>query len=125
MIQGICLVNYPDYDFTKKPYQGTLIAWAVVLVCVFFNAVIGSLLPKVEAAFLIAHVLGFFAILIPLVYYGPHADATELFSSYLNEGGWSTYGLSFMVGSLGSAFSFLGADAAVHVCSTFLHTPSY
>lgn len=123
MIQGLCLVNYPAYGLTYKPYQGTLITWAVVLVCVFFNTVIGSLLPKVEAAFLILHVLGFFAILIPLVYYGPKGDVTELFSSYLNEGGWSTYGLSFMVGSLGSAFSFVGADAAVHVRKIRLAQP--
>jgi choline transport protein len=122
MIQGICLVNWPDYGLADKPYQGTLITFAVIGICVFFNTVIGSLLPKVEGAFLILHILGFFAILIPLVYYAPKGNASELFSEYLNEGGWPTYGLSFMVGTLGSAFSFAGADAAVHVGFT---SPTY
>lgn len=116
MIQALCLINWPDYANTAAPYQVTLITFAVVLVCVFFNTIIGGLLPKVEGAFLILHVLGFFAILIPLVYYSPKGTASELFSTYLNEGNWPTYGLSFMVGTLGAAFSFVGADAAVHVC---------
>ena len=115
MIQGLLVLNYESYTFER--WHGTLLGWAVVLVSVFFNTVIGMVLPKVEGAFLILHILGFFAILIPLVYYGPHGTTSDVFGVYLNEGGWSSYGLSFMVGTLGLAFSFVGADAAVHVCS--------
>lgn len=118
MIQSLCLINWPDYANVYAGWQGTLISWAVVLVCVFFNTVVGSLLPKVEGSFMMLHVLGFFAILIPLVYYAPKATAAEVFSSatsYQNAGMWPSYGTSFMVGTLGAAFSFVGADAAVHV----------
>lgn len=118
MIQALCLINWPDYANVYAGWQGTLISWAVVLVCVFFNTVVGSLLPKVEGSFMMLHVLGFFAILIPLVYYAPKATADEVFnsvSSYQNAGMWPTYGTAFMVGTLGAAFSFVGADAAVHV----------
>lgn len=118
MIQSLCLINWPDYANVYAGWQGTLISWAVVLVCVFFNTVVGSLLPKVEGSFMILHVLGFFAILIPLVYYAPKATAAEVFNSatsYQNAGMWPTYGTSFMVGTLGAAFSFVGADAAVHM----------
>lgn len=99
-------------------WQGTLISWAVVLVCVFFNTVVGSLLPKIEGTFMILHILGSFAILIPLVYYAPKATAAEVFgatTSYQNAGIWPNYGTSFLVGTLRAAFSFVGADAAVHV----------
>ena len=113
IIQGLIILNYQDYNFQRC--HGTLIAWAMVLVGVFFNTVISNMLPQVEGMFLILHVLGFFAILVPLVYYAPHGNATDIFSTYLNEGGWPTYGLSFMVGTSGVAFSFVGADAAVHV----------
>ena len=117
MIQALCLINWPDYANHVQPYQSTLVTFLIIIVCVLFNTVIGGLLPKVEGAFLILHILGFFAILIPLLYYSPKGSASVLFSTYLNEGGWSSYGLSFMVGSIGAAFSFVGADAAVHVRS--------
>ena len=113
IIQGLIVLNYQDYIFQR--YHGTLITWAMVLVGVFFNTVISNTLPQVEGMFLILHVLGFFAILVPLVYYAPHGNASDIFSTYMNEGGWPTYGLSFMVGTSGVAFSFVGADAAVHV----------
>jgi amino acid transporter len=118
MTQALCLINYPDYANVYAGWQGTLISSAFVLVCVFFNTVVGSLLPKVEGSFMMLHILGFFAILIPLVYYAPKATAAEVFSSatsYQNAGMWNSYGTSFLVGTLGAAFSFVGADAAVHV----------
>lgn len=64
------------------------------------------------------HILGFFAVLIPLVYYAPKATAAEVFGSttgYQNADMWPGYGTSFFVGTLGAAFSSVGADAAVHV----------
>lgn len=115
IIQGLALINWPEYATKAAPYQITLIAWAVILLCVFFNTVIARVLPKVEGGLLIIHILGFFALMIPLVYYAPHGSASDVFSSFVNGGGWSTYGTSFMVGSLGSVFAFTGADAAVHV----------
>lgn len=118
MIQALCLVNWPGYTAVYAGWQGTLVSWAVVLVCVFFNTVVGRLLPKVEGSFMILHILGFFAVLIPLVYYAPKATAAEVFgaaTSYQNAGMWPNYGTSFLVGTLGAAFSFVGADAAVHV----------
>ena len=85
------------------------------MICVFFNTVVASFLPRVEGGFLILHILGFFGILIPLVYYSPKGDTASVLSAYYNQVNWPTYGLSFMVGTLGLAFSFVGADAAVHV----------
>lgn len=118
MIQSLCVINWPDYANGFPGWHATLISWAVVLVCVFFNTVVGSLLPIVEGSFMMLHVLGFFAILITLVYYAPKASAAEIFGAttgYQNGGMWPTYGTSLMVGTLGAAFSFVGADAAVHV----------
>ena len=83
---------------------------------VFINTVVSSLLPKIEGLILVLHVLGFFAVLIPLVYMAPHGSASDVFTLFLNEGGWSTQGLSFFVGILGNVFSFLGRFLRFNIC---------
>lgn len=82
--------------------------WAVILVTVIINTVISALLPMLEGLILIIHVLGFFAILIPLVYMSDHGSAKDVFTSFLNEGNWPSQGLSFWVGIIGNVFAFLG-----------------
>ena len=106
LIQGLIVLSHPEYVFER--WHGTLLFWAVLLVAIFINTVVSSMLPKIEGLILILHVLGFFAVLIPLVYMAPHGSASDVFTLFLNEGGWSTQGLSFFVGLLGNAFSFLG-----------------
>lgn len=106
LIQGLIVLNHPGYEFER--WHGTMLFWAVLLVAIFINTVVSSMLPKIEGLILILHVLGFFAVLIPLVYMAPHGSASDVFTLFLNEGNWRTQGLSFFVGLLGSAFSFLG-----------------
>lgn len=64
--QALIQLNSPEY--APQQWQGTLIMWAAVLTGVMINTVIGQLLPPIEAFMLVIHVLGFFAVLIPLVY---------------------------------------------------------
>ena len=105
-IQGLIVLNYPNYNYL--PVHGTLLTWAVLLVAVFVNTVVGSLLPKIEGVILVLHVLGFFAIMIPLVYSAPHSTASAVFTTFLNEGMWPTQGISFCVGIIGAVASFVG-----------------
>lgn len=106
MIQGMMAMN--NVDYIPQAYQGTLLFWAIMLFAVFINAVVSSALPKFEGLILILHVLGFFAILIPMVSLGYHGDATQVFTEFRNGGGWPTQGLSFMVGLIGNVFAFVG-----------------
>ena len=106
LIQGLITVNNPSYQ--AKGWQGTLLLWAVILVAVAVNTVVVSALPKIEALILIIHILGFFAILIPLVYLSEPVPAPQVFTVFLNLGNWETQGLSFFIGLAGLAFSFLG-----------------
>lgn len=99
-------MNNPEY--IPERWHGTLLFWALVVFAVFMNTVASSFLPKFEGLILIFHVLGFFAILIPLVYMGPRGSATDVYTLFLNEGGWPTQGLSFFIGLVGNAFAFLG-----------------
>ncbi|KAL8770840.1 MAG: hypothetical protein Q9209_003491 [Squamulea sp. 1 TL-2023] len=106
IIQGLIVLNNPTYNFQR--WHGTLLLWAVICVAVLVNTVISSLLPKIECVILIVHVLGFFAIMIPLVYMAPHTTAKDVFTLFINGGGWQTTGLSFFVGLYGNVFAFLG-----------------
>lgn len=115
MILGMATMN--NSSFEPKLWQGTLLFWVILLFAVFINTLVSSALPKFEGLILILHILGFFAILIPLVTLGPHGDAKEIFTTWVNNGGWSTQGISFMVGMMGNAFAFVGTDAAFHVSS--------
>ena len=62
----------------------------------------------IEGVILVLHILGFVAILIPLVYLSPHGSRASVFSTSLNEGGWPTQGLSYCVGFIGNVATFVG-----------------
>ncbi|PYH89694.1 GABA transporter [Aspergillus ellipticus CBS 707.79] len=112
-IQGLVVLNYPDYVATQ--WQTVLMYWGMMAVAVFVNAVVSTLLPKVESFVLILHIVGFFAIIIPLLTLGERNSTEEVFTTFTNDGGFATEGLSFLVGMMGSMFAFTGADAAVHM----------
>ncbi|KAI2602617.1 amino acid transporter [Hypoxylon sp. NC1633] len=113
LIQGVAVMGSPEY--APAPWQTTLLLWACITFAVFFNTIISSALPKVEGLVLILHILGFFAILVPLVYLAPHGSAEDVFTTFMNGGGWQTQGLSFMLGMIAAVFNFLGADGTVHM----------
>lgn len=66
MIEALIQLNHPDY--VPELWHGTLLFWATVVVAVLINTVTSSVLPKLEAFILVVHVVGFFAVLIPIVY---------------------------------------------------------
>jgi hypothetical protein len=105
------LVQLNSY-FNKTGWQGTLLLWASLLLCVIINGA----LPVIEVVILIIHILGFFGILIPLVYLTPHHNtAKEVFTTFNNYGGWSSKALAFCIGLQGNALAFVGTDSPVHV----------
>ena len=106
LIQGLLVLGNSSY--TPKPWQLVLLYWTTLSFAIFVNTYIGKYLPKFETLILVLHVFGFFAILIPLVYFAPHGTASEVFTTFLNGGNWSSNSLSFMVGIVGPAYSLLG-----------------
>jgi choline transport protein len=107
LIQGLLMLCQPD-TYIPKNWHVTLLYWAVIAFCVFINVAAGWLLPKFEGALLVLHILGFFAILIPLLVLGPQGNAKEIFTTFVNLGGWKSQGLSFCIGIMGSVFAFVG-----------------
>lgn len=85
-----------------------LLCWAVIAVAVFINTVVSGLLPIIEGLILIFHVLGFVAVLVPLVVLSPQGSTASVFQTSLNQGGWPTQGLSYCVGFIGNVATFVG-----------------
>ena len=113
ILQGLIVLDHPDYAPTQ--WQGTLLAWMVILVCIFVNAVLPGLLPRFEIFIIFFHIGGFIAIVVTLWIMAPIGSATFVFTTSFNEGGWPTQGLSYCVGFLGNVATFVGADASVHL----------
>ncbi|EGP88174.1 uncharacterized protein MYCGRDRAFT_71654 [Zymoseptoria tritici IPO323] len=114
IIQSIITLDNPGYE--GKLWQGTLLTWAVIAVCVFINVVIPNWLPRFEFMMVIFHLVGFVAILTTLWVMTPTIGSAEsVWLTSLNEGGWPTQGLSYCVGFLGNVATFVGADASVHL----------
>ncbi|CAG8955886.1 hypothetical protein HYFRA_00008736 [Hymenoscyphus fraxineus] len=113
LIQGFIEVVNPSYS--PQLWHASLLMYATLAFAVFCTTTIGTFLPKMEIGLLVLYIIGFFAVLVPLVYLGPHGDAYSVFGTFANNGGWSSLGLSFFVGISGNAFTFLGADAIYHM----------
>ncbi|CBX99211.1 hypothetical protein IAQ61_000674 [Plenodomus lingam] len=113
-IQALITLCNPD-TYTPHDWHILLLYWAVVAFSVFINVAAGWLLPKFEGGLLILHLVGFFAILIPILVLGPQGDAKEIFTTFANLGGWSSQGLSFCIGLMGSVFAFAGGDGPIHL----------
>jgi choline transport protein len=113
MIQGLLILNNPNY--IPERWQGTLLVIAITAFCIIFNTFLAKKLPMVEGMVLIIHIVGFFAVLIPLWILAPRNPAELVFTEFLNLGGWSTTGVAFMVGLLSPIYTLIGADSAVHM----------
>ncbi|KIW43323.1 uncharacterized protein PV06_04435 [Exophiala oligosperma] len=112
-IQGLAILNYPGY--VPERWHGTLLTFAVASFSVIFNTFLVKKLPLVEGIVLIVHIFGFFAVLITLWVLGPRGSAHDVFTQFNNFGGWSSDGLSALVGILAVMIPLLGADGAVHM----------
>lgn len=107
LIQGLLVLNYPN-SYVSQGWHGTLLIWATVVLAFAVNSILGRWLPRIEGFILYLHVIGFFAIAIPLLYLGDRVDATEVFTNWNNDGGWPSMGLSFLVGIITNVGPFIG-----------------
>jgi choline transport protein len=76
-----------DTKHVPKPYQAMLLGRAVLAFAVTINTVGSKTLAHFEGLILILHVLGFFAIMIPLVYLSDHNNPSIL-TMFVDSGGW-------------------------------------
>ena len=124
LIQGFIQLVYPSYE--GQLWHATLLLYGALMLSIFTTTVIGTVLPKIEATLLAVYVFGFVGVMVPMVYLGPHGTAHDVFTTFMNNGGWSSQGLSFFVGISGNAFAFLGKStcSAVFFSANFSQAPT-
>ncbi|GAB7350015.1 hypothetical protein MBLNU459_g0689t1 [Dothideomycetes sp. NU459] len=116
LVQGLVLLVYPDADIGTA-WQTSLMIFAFLFITFGFNIFLSHKLPLAEGLVLVLHVLGFFAFLIVLwVMPGSSRNsASTVFTSFSNGGGWSSQGVSCLVGLTTPLWCFIGPDAGAHM----------
>ena len=112
-IQG--LISLSNQGYAPKGWRTTLLAFAVLAFAVLINIAATTSLAKFEGLILVLHILGFFAVLIPLVNFAPHDTASNVFTTFLNPNGWRTQSYAFFISLVGPVYGFVGGDCAVHM----------
>jgi len=113
IIQSLLILNNPDYE--PQRWQATLILFAVLLLTLFVNTVLVKYLPGLAGVVLVLQVIGFFAVLIPVVHMAPISDNRFVWVDFTNLLGYRSSGLSWLIGQSGSAILFIGYDGACHM----------
>ena len=99
-------VNYPDYNPTN--WQGTLFVFATVLLVWIVNTYLIGIVPFLQNALMWTHVLAFLAIILVLWTKATLNSASDVFTKFTNEGGWSSSGLSLMIGQITAIYDLVG-----------------
>ncbi|KAL8818351.1 MAG: hypothetical protein Q9223_003002 [Gallowayella weberi] len=113
IIQGLIALQDPWYE--PQQWHGTLLIIAVVLFCIVFNTSLAKKLPLIEGFILLLHVIGLFAIVIPLWVLAPRNTARVALLQFSNGGNWPSMGIAYMVGLLTALSSMMGFDCSVHM----------
>ena len=113
LIQGWIKLNNPEYE--PQNWQGTLLVFAMVLVLFVANIWGAKSMPIINNFLLIVHVFGFFAVIIVLWTMAPRNSAEKVFTEFTNSGGWSSMGVSLMVGQISAIY---GLSCQYTPCST-------
>ncbi|KAI0023721.1 amino acid transporter-like protein [Xylariomycetidae sp. FL0641] len=115
LLQSIIILTHPEYAETRQTWHAILMAYAILILIYGINTSFNSLFAKFEGFAFIIHILGFFGIMLPLVFLSEKATNEQVFETFTNMGGWPSQGLAFCIGVMGTVFSFLGGDGAIHM----------
>ena len=80
---------------------------AVGAFAVSFNVFATKHLPLFEGVILVAFIIGFLVIIIPLWALAPRASVSDVFGKFENFGGWSTMGGACVVGQMAASAAFI------------------
>ena len=115
LVEICAIVMQPSSSFTN--WQYTLIMLAFLVVTIGFNTVGAKTLPALETASLFGHALGFIIFfVICWAMCTPRNSADEVFTSFVNSGGWSNMGTACLVSQVSVMYCNLGSDSVVHIC---------
>jgi amino acid transporter len=102
LIQGLIKLNHPSYE--PQRWQGTFLVFSMVLVLYIANIWGAKSMPVINNFLLIVHVFGFFTVIIVLWIMSPRNTAKKVFTEFTDGGGWSSMGVSVMVGQINAIY---------------------
>ncbi|OOG00708.1 hypothetical protein ASPCADRAFT_125721 [Aspergillus carbonarius ITEM 5010] len=103
MIQGLVVLNHETYEM--KRWQSTLVYWALVGLSTAINIWGRRLLSVVEGVSLLVHICAFIAITAVLWACSPTKHSAKfVFTSFVNNSGWSSNGVAWSIGLLSSCY---------------------
>lgn len=113
-LQGIIVLNYPDYHFQK--WHGTLISILITILLLVLNTVGVRLLPYLQTCAFVLHLTGFLAFVVPVWSMGAKpSPSLDVFTQFTNQGGWQSMGLSVLIGIITPVTALIGSNSAVHL----------
>ncbi|KAF1986462.1 putative GABA permease [Aulographum hederae CBS 113979] len=113
IIQGLIIINHPDYE--APVWHAVIIAIVLTIGINLFNIYGSRLLAPSQNPLMVLHIFLFIAICVVLWVMAPHPSAHDVFLEFENFGGWSSMGLSLMVGQISALFGLMCNDAAAHM----------
>ncbi|KAL9081083.1 MAG: hypothetical protein Q9157_000287 [Trypethelium eluteriae] len=117
---GCYQLGHPD--FTVKPWHVFVAYQMANVFCFFFNTY-GSILPFIGHATLYCSLVSFLVILITIPAAAPtHQHARFVFATFINNTGWSSNGVAFIVGLVNTNWAFACLDCATHLAEE-VHQP--
>ena len=104
-----------DNDYAYTNWQGTLFVIAITLLVWVSNIWGARVMPVFQNIMLILHVFGFLAVVVCIWVLAPRNTAKDVFTVFSNGGGWSSMGVSLMVGQISAIYACICSDAAAHM----------
>lgn len=112
-VQGLIAITHDGYE--RETWQGYLLVILMAGLGLLLNTWGAKQLPLIEGVILVLHVFGWATVLIVLWILSPKNDTLDVFTSFENNGGWSSMGLSMLVGQVTAIYGLIGSDGAAHM----------
>lgn len=101
----------------------TFVAYQIINSFAFLFNCYGKLLPKIATFTLFCSLISFFTILVVVPAKSPtKQDAKFVFANFVNNTGWSSNGIAFIVGLINTNWAFACLDSASHMAEE-VHRP--
>src|SRR5271170_2480753 len=89
--------------------------WAVMVIAACVNIFSVKFMHHLNIGSMVVHGCGYIIVIVVLSAMGTHHDASFVFTSFVNESGWSSNGVAWCLGFLTTSYGFVGYDAAAHM----------
>ncbi|PWW73672.1 hypothetical protein C7212DRAFT_284584 [Tuber magnatum] len=112
-LMGMIQMNHPDLVIERWM---VFIAYQVFNLCAWFFNCYGKALPKIGSFFLYVSLTSFTVITITvLATSSPKQNAKFVFANFVNNTGWDSNAIAFIVGLINPNWSFACLDSATHL----------